>query len=268
MLMVVAVGFIINGLWTHSAVLGSQSDFSSTTLLDVTNQQRLNDQETGLTLDPQLSAAAQAKAEDMVAHDYWAHTSPDGKTPWSFISASGYQYQTAGENLAYGFASAVDAVKAWMNSPEHRANILNVNYQNVGFGIASSPNYHGKGPQTVIVAEYGQPVPAAAHITFTVPETAANRQISDVRGASLDAGSQRVSRIQILTGGQAAWATLAASALAGAAFTLFITRHSLRFHRLLVKGEVFVTHHPLFDMVMVCVFTAGIVLTRTSGLIR
>src|SRR5206468_12650742 len=119
-----------------------------------------------LTIDPQLAAAAQAKARDMVAGNYWSHTSPAGKTPWTFISAAGYQYQQAGENLAYGFASADDTEAAWMNSAEHRANILETSYQNVGFGVAQSPNYQGQGAETIVVAEYGQPVPAAANITF------------------------------------------------------------------------------------------------------
>ena len=108
---------------------GIKSDFSRSVLLNDTNAQRAGQKQAPLTLDPQLTAAAQAKAEDMATSNYWAHNSPDGKTPWTFISASGYQYQTAGENLAYGFSSASDTVTGWMNSPEHRANILNADYQ-------------------------------------------------------------------------------------------------------------------------------------------
>ena len=268
MLLIVGVGLAINSLWSAGSVLGSTSDFGSTKLLSATNDQRAAQHEATLTADPQLAAAAQAKANDMATHNYWAHNSPDGKTPWSFIAASGYQYQSAGENLAYGFTDASSTVVGWMNSPEHRANILNADYQNVGFGVASSPNYQGQGPETIVVAEYAQPVAAAANITFTVPQTAENTPLPAVHGASTELAAQPVSRLQILTGGGAAWATVAASALAGAALALFITRHSLRLHRAFVRGETFVNHHPMFDIMIVFIFTAGFILTRSSGIIR
>jgi hypothetical protein len=57
------------------------------------------------------------------------------------------------------------------------------------------------------------------------------------------------------------------SALAGAALTLFLVRHGKRFHKLIVKGEAFVVHHPFLDIAAVFVFTAGFVLTRTIGII-
>jgi len=134
---------VVNAIWSASGVLGATSDFSASSLLASTNQQRLVDRENQLSLDPRLSQAAQAKADDMVASGYWSHTSPDGKTPWTFIAASGYNYERAGENLAYGFSGASQTIDGWMNSPEHRANILNAQYQNVGFGVANSAHYQG-----------------------------------------------------------------------------------------------------------------------------
>lgn len=268
MLMIVGIGVAINSMWNTAGVLGAKSDFSPAALLSETNSRRAEQNQAALTLDPQLSAAAQAKADDMAASDYWAHNSPDGKTPWTFISGSGYQYLSAGENLAYGFNSAGNAVKGWMNSPEHRANILSADYQNVGFGVASSPNYQGKGPEIIVVAEYGQPVATAANISFTVPETAANKPVRHVRGGATELSAKPVSRIDVLTGGSLSWATMAVSAIAGAAFAMFITRHGFRIQRTLVKGEAFIVHHPKFDIAIVVIFTAGIVLTRTSGIIR
>ncbi len=267
MLLIVGIGLLVNSAWSASSVLGIKSDFSNSALLAATNSRRLTEKQPTLTLDPQLTAAAQAKAEDMAQANYWAHTSPTGKTPWAFIAASGYQYQTAGENLAYGFANAEDTVTGWMNSPEHRDNILSSTYQNVGFGVASSPNYQGQGPETIVVAEYGQPVAATATISFTVPEpTGATTQ--HIQGTTTEPAATPVSRIQMLTGGQAAWSLAALSALAGAALILFITRHSLRLHRALVRGEAFITHHPLLDITIVFIFTTGFVLSRASGIIR
>src|SRR5665213_1171319 len=259
MLMIVGVGLVINSVWSASNVLGVKSDFSSTALLSSTNTDRLNNHETVLSINPQLQAAAQAKANDMVRYNYWSHNSPNGKTPWAFITSSGYQYQAAGENLAYGFSGASDTVAGWMNSKDHRANILDANYQNVGFGVASSPDYQGKGPETVVVAEYAQPVGSATG-TLSV----AGSGSSDLQSAT----AEPVSRIQLLTGGQAEWSALAVSALAGVALALLIIRHGLRLRRLVVEGETFVANHPMLDIAITFVVTAGFVLTRTSGLIR
>ena len=268
MLLIVGLGLVVNSAWSHASVLGAKSDFSSTNLLNETNAKRAAEQQPALTLDAQLAAAAQAKANDMAQHDYWAHNSPDGKTPWSFISASGYPYQLAGENLAYGFAGASETVTGWMNSTEHRANILNADYENVGFGIAQSPNFQGHGPETIVVAEYAKPVAAAATVSFTVPETPANTIPAEVEGAQTELPTQTVARVQLLTGGQATWSLVAVSALAGAALALFLMRHGVRLHRALIRGEAFVTHHPWFDIAMVFITTAGFILSRTGGLIR
>jgi hypothetical protein len=265
MLLIVGAGIMINSIWSAGSVLGDSSNLNSSYLLSETNQNRSAQQETALSISPQLSAAAQAKADDMVKHDYWSHNSPDGKTPWSFITTSGYQYQAAGENLAYGFSDASGVVAGWMNSPEHRDNILNAAYADVGFGVAEAPNYQGKGPQTIIVAEYAQPAAAVANFSFSVPKTDKNAPAS-VKGDDTQLTAQPVSRIAVLTGGNAAWSGLLVSALAGAAFMLFLVRHGRRLHKLLVRGEVFVAHHPWLDITVVFVFTAGFVLTRTTGI--
>lgn len=256
MLMTIGLGLMINSLWySQQRVLGAASDFTSNSLLQYTNSYRAKSNETALNINSQLTAAAQAKAVDMVSKNYWSHTSPVGQSPWSFITASGYNYQSAGENLAYGFANASDTVVGWMNSPEHRANILNADYHDVGFGVASSPDFQGKGPEIVVVAEYGQSMARVAGASSTAPT------IKELPG-------RQVSRIQLLTNGRAAWSALALSALSGAALALFIVRHGLRLHRLLRRGEVFIVHHALLDIAIVMVFTAGFILTRGSGIIR
>ena len=60
----------------------------------------------------------------MLSQDYWAHTSPDGVTPWTFIEKAGYHYTTAGENLAKSYPDDASLVADWMNSPSHRENVL------------------------------------------------------------------------------------------------------------------------------------------------
>jgi hypothetical protein len=86
----------------------------------------------------------------MFSRDYWAHFAPDGTSPWTFIKAQGYNYIYAGENLARGYYTAADVVNAWMESPEHRQNVLSPKYQNVGFAVST-----GKlsGEDTVLIVE-------------------------------------------------------------------------------------------------------------------
>jgi hypothetical protein len=169
MLAVIGLGLLVNTLWANTGhILGVHSDLSATTLLATTNAARTSDHEPSLTFNSQLMQAAQTKAADMVAQNYWSHDTPEGKTPWTFITAAGYDYQLAGENLAYGFSDGSSLISAWMSSPEHRANILNTDFQNVGFGIASSPDYQNKGPEIIVVALYAEPVVSAVSISFTV----------------------------------------------------------------------------------------------------
>src|SRR3989304_4267883 len=98
------------------SVLGIQTNITVDQLLVLTNEKRAELGLPPLTLSTQLSTAAMLKAQDMLEKDYWAHNSPDGKTPWVFIKETGYNYTYAGENLAKGFNSAEDGVNAWMAS--------------------------------------------------------------------------------------------------------------------------------------------------------
>src|SRR3989338_7182361 len=90
-----------------------------------------------LELNPELSLAAEKKAEDMFARNYWAHNGPNGSTPWDFIKGAGYTYIYAGENLAKDFQNSNDVVQAWMKSPSHRENILRKEYQDIGFAVVN-----------------------------------------------------------------------------------------------------------------------------------
>jgi hypothetical protein len=267
MLMIVAFGLFINTLWANFATLGLSTNYSSSSLLAATNANRVANNQTELSINDQLSAAAQAKAEDMVSRNYWAHIAPDGKTPWNFIDTAGYKYKSAGENLAYGFNSSDEAVAGWMNSPSHKENLLKPNYSNVGFGIAYSQNYQGKGPETIVVAEYGEPLAASS---LPASNTFPDIQSSNVSPStnSLTLQSQPVSRVAVLTSGKAAWSTLAISAIVGAAFMFMILKYGFKLKRMLVEGEEYVMHHPLFDIGIVAIIVIGIVMTRAAGVIN
>jgi len=135
----------------------------SSVLVDLANQSRLDNNRSTLVISPVLEEAAKLKAGDMAEKSYFAHTSPDGKTPWYWISQAGYLFIYAGENLAVDFQYSKDVNDAWLNSPGHRANILNDKFTEIG--IATSEGIYN-GRSTVFVVEmFGTPsvpVPAPA----------------------------------------------------------------------------------------------------------
>ena len=145
----------------HFKVLGYASDVSSATLYDLTNQQRSQAGLGPLSINTLLTGAAEAKAADMFAKNYWAHISPDGLTPWTFISNAGYTYVAAGENLAKDFSTSYGVMSGWMGSTDHRANILSSAYKEMGIAVENG-NLLGQ-PTTLVVAMYGAQVAAPAY---------------------------------------------------------------------------------------------------------
>lgn len=111
------------------------STISIDNIVALTNKERVNSGLNSLSNDVRLNAAALAKANDMLAKDYWDHFGPNGETPWQFISGAGYTYVYAGENLAKGFVTAEGVHQAWMSSPTHKANIMNSNYRDIGVAV-------------------------------------------------------------------------------------------------------------------------------------
>lgn len=122
---------------TYPAVLGYATDIRLEELLSKTNAQREEKGLPRLEFNEMLSQAAAAKARDMFAKNYWAHFAPDGKSPWEFVTSSGYRYAIAGENLAKNFSTSSSVVDAWMASPTHRDNVLKPQYRDIGFAIVN-----------------------------------------------------------------------------------------------------------------------------------
>ena len=305
MALIVTVGVVVNTFWgtIQQNVLSYATNMSVSGLLQETNEERVAGGLVSLTLNAKLNSAAQAKANDMAARDYWSHNTPEGNTPWTFIDAAGYDYQSAGENLAYGFDSSTEAVIGWMNSPGHKANVMNTGYTEVGFGIADATGYQGTGPQTIVVAMYGkpavlaaaasaapapskpasapktaartptptpepQPAPAPQEQLATGPPAAQNQKNASPAPAESAVAAQKVARIQLLSSASASWSTFAVSAIAAVAFAMFFLRHGLLLRRVFVKSEAFIHKHPFLDIALVAIATVGIILTRTDGIIR
>ena len=157
-------------------ILGYSSEITVQKVIDQTNQKR---QELGLTLlkyNSLLSESATKKAQDMFANNYWAHTSPKGTTPWDFIKSVNYKYSAAGENLARDFYDTDSLMKAWMNSPTHRDNIVNSKYQEIGIGVVNG--VLGGIKTTLVVQHFGTPLVAIASDTKKVINSNQNEEVT------------------------------------------------------------------------------------------
>ncbi|MBX4210400.1 hypothetical protein KW783_00310 [Candidatus Parcubacteria bacterium] len=118
--------------------LDRQGVFSST------NSERLKNGAAVLTENTLLDQAATIKVNDMFTRQYFEHESPTGEHAGDIALSQGYDYIIVGENLALGnFKDDQDLVTAWMNSPGHRANILNPKYKHIGIAVKQG-QFEGK----------------------------------------------------------------------------------------------------------------------------
>lgn len=147
------------------------ADITKTALESFANQTRQSLGLSPLAENAKLNQAAQLKAQNMVLNNYFAHTSPTGITPWHWFLQAGYNYKYAGENLAIGFLDSEEVYNAWINSPSHKANILNPNYKEVGTAVLSG---FGQNNTIIVVQEFGSQ--QAPKTTQTKPAAAPPKQ--------------------------------------------------------------------------------------------
>lgn len=131
--------------------------------IDETNLQRKTNGLPALATNEKLAAVADRKVKDMFTQQYFAHESPTGVDSGGLAEAVGYAYIVIGENLALGnYENDTALVQAWMNSPGHRANILNTKYTEIGVAIGGG-TFEGK--RTLLaVQEFGFPESACPQI--------------------------------------------------------------------------------------------------------
>lgn len=145
-----------------------------------------------LTENQTLDKDAQMKVADMFAKQYFEHVSPTGVGPAELANTVGYAYVLVGENLALGgFSSDQDVVTAWMNSPGHRANILNTHYQEIGVAVGKGM-YEGR-ETWLAVQSFGMPRSACPSIDeqLKIQIDANNTAIVSLR-AQLDAKKAQI----------------------------------------------------------------------------
>ncbi|MBP9748914.1 hypothetical protein KBD18_01785 [Patescibacteria group bacterium] len=155
-------------------------------IVDLTNAVRRSLHIPELNQNAALDQAATAKGKDMLAKGYFAHTSPQGVTPWSWIRNAGYKYRSAGENLAVHYTSAEGVKDAWLASPSHRANIVSTKYSEIGVGVVQGTfeNF----PSILVVQMFGKPLE---------PEPPAAKKTTTPTTPSLDAEGTDLSTIAI-----------------------------------------------------------------------
>jgi len=126
-------------------------------IIEATNKQRTKKGLPALSSNSELNASAQDKLADMFTFQYFEHVSPTGESVSDIVQDHGYQYIVVGENLALGnFGGDEQVVTAWMNSPGHRANIMDTRFEDIGVAVSRGV-YNGK-EQWIAVQHFARPL--------------------------------------------------------------------------------------------------------------
>lgn len=123
--------------FNHKDILVNSEEIE---VLNLINEQRRLNGLHELRMIQDLQYVAEIKAKDIVLNNYFAHESPVLGSPFELLQANGVDYKYAGENLA-GNINPKAAVEAWMNSPLHKDNILDSDYEYTGIAAVDSPVY-------------------------------------------------------------------------------------------------------------------------------
>jgi len=266
-------------------VLAYATNVNAKDVFTFSNQERTNIGLPTLRSDDQLNSAALAKANDMFEKDYWAHVAPDGATPWAFIYAAGYNYQTAGENLAKGFNTSAGVVAGWMASEHHKENVLNTTFEDVGYAVVNGVLQGSE--TTLVVAMYGSKVaPVATAPTTQTTPTAPDAQpnttqaeiASGVQQNSSDVGMTNTvskglvegisSSLPIKTYLSLNWGQKASIALVCTMILLFMLKHTLiwRERKYGVK-HIMLRSHPAGQAILLTVVLVTTLLSSVGTIL-
>ncbi|WP_261381573.1 CAP domain-containing protein [Paenibacillus cremeus] len=116
---------------------GDSSQFAQQ-VLNLVNQERSKAGLSALSMSSALNNVAMTKAQDMYNNNYFDHQSPTYGSPFDMMKSFGVTYSAAGENIAKGQTSPQEVMNSWMNSPGHRANILNSSFTQIGIAYYNS----------------------------------------------------------------------------------------------------------------------------------
>ena len=158
-----------------SATPATTNDSFIQKVFELTNEQRQQAGLQPLQMNQKLDDTAEAHSQDMAVNHYFSHNSLDGSSASARADKEGYNYSTFGENIAAGQATPEEVVQGWMNSPGHRANILNPNFKDIGVGyyyLANDSGYHSYWTQDFgTLAGSATPAPTTSGSTTPAPAT-------------------------------------------------------------------------------------------------
>ncbi|MTH52238.1 SafA/ExsA family spore coat assembly protein [Bacillus mangrovi] len=120
---------------------GNAESAAEQQVVQLVNKERAKAGVKPLASDWELARVAKYKSQDMHDNRYFDHNSPVYGSPFNMMKNFGVTYKTAGENIAQGQKTPEEVMKAWMNSPGHRANILQSSYTHIGVGYVKDGNY-------------------------------------------------------------------------------------------------------------------------------
>ena len=161
---VLVLALVLCAVPAASAKNKATLDSFETAVFQKLNQTRVNHGLAPLRLSTRLTTASNAHSVEMAYDGYFDHSSRDGTPFWKRVDqwygASGYRSWSVGENLLWASPSLTPdrAIAMWMASPEHRANILNTQWREIGIAavhVSDGPGvYHGL-PVTIITTDFG-----------------------------------------------------------------------------------------------------------------
>lgn len=127
----------------------SANSMTAGEIFEKVNLERANMNLPALYHNTLLEKAAQDKAQEMIKQQLFAHDLV-GKPFYSFAESVQYNYKTLGENLAIDFLESEEVVEAWMESPTHKANILNENFEEMAIAVVPATMH---GVETILVVQ-------------------------------------------------------------------------------------------------------------------
>lgn len=151
------IGIIIVNSYVPDVYMGEvKAEVDKSAVVVLHNRERLKNNLQTLVLNSKLIESANAKADLMLQYDCWDHYCPPGTSPWVLFEDAKYDYLYAGENLAEGFNEDSVMMRAWMNSPTHRENILKPEFTEIGVGYETG-RFQNKNNNTIVVIHFGRP---------------------------------------------------------------------------------------------------------------
>ncbi len=140
--------FLLTGVFLFPQI-AYQAEITDKNIIKLTNQERKHKNLNSLTANQYLAKTAHQKAQDIIKTQTFAHHIK-GKKFSSWAQESNYDYAYLGENLAIDFSNCESVIKAWLESPSHRENLLNPNYEEIGVAVIHD-NF--KGQETTLVVQ-------------------------------------------------------------------------------------------------------------------